>query len=195
MPDAQPGDVRFVDRNGNGVIDGDDRTMIGNPHPDYTMGLSLHAAWRGFDLSITGNGTFGNEIAQSYRDWAMSGTDNYTMDIVKNRWHGEGSSNKYPRLTSTPHINWSYVSDLFIHKGDYFRISNLTLGYDFKKLFKSIPLQQLRFYGTVQNLYTFTSYNGFDPEGGYGGNDWASGIDLGFYPGARTFIIGANIKF
>lgn len=196
MPDAKPGDVKFVDRNGNGTIDADDRTMIGNPHPDYTMGLSLNASWKGFDISITGNGTFGNEIAQSYRDYAMSALENYTMDIVKDRWHGEGSSNKYPRLTSTPHINWTYVSDIYIQKGDYFRISNLTLGYDFTKLFKSLPFQQIRLYGTVQNLYTFTNYNGFDPEVGYGGgNNWSSGIDLGYYPGARTFIIGANIKF
>ena len=92
-------------------------------------------------------------------------------------------------------MNWIYVSDLYIHNGDYFRISNVTLGYDFVKLFKSLPFQQLRIYGTVQNLYTFTGYNGFDPEIGYGGDSWSSGIDLGFYPSARTFIIGANIKF
>lgn len=195
IPGAIPGDVRFVDLDKNGRVDEQDRTMIGNPHPDLLMGLTLNAAWRGFDIAVTGNGSFGSQIARSYRDGGMSSTDNLTMDIMAGRWHGEGTSNYLPRLTAAPHINWKYISDLYIYSGDYFRISNVTLGYDFKHLYKSLPVQQLRVYASIQNLYTFTKYPGMDPEIGYGGQDWASNIDLGFYPGARTLLIGANIKF
>jgi len=196
MPNAQPGDVKFVDMNGDATITTDDRTMIGNPNPDYTMGLSLTASYKGLDISITGNGTFGNQIAKSYRSFADRTNQNYTMDVAQNRWHGEGTSNRYPRITSQPHINWSYISDIYIEDGDYFRISNLTMGYDFMKMFKKLPFQQLRVYASVQNLYAFTNYSGMDPEIGFGGgSSWASGIDLGYYPGARTFIIGTNIKF
>ena len=93
-------------------------------------------------------------------------------------------------------INYGYVSDLYIEDGDYFRISNVTLGYDFTRLFKSKYISQLRLYASVQNLFTFTNYSGMDPEIGYGGgDDWTSGIDLGYYPGARTYMFGVNLKF
>lgn len=100
-----------------------------------------------------------------------------------------------PQSTEAPSTN-GYVSDLYIEDGDYFRISNVTLGYDFTRLFKSKYISQLRLYASVQNLFTFTNYSGMDPEIGYGGgDDWTSGIDLGYYPGARTYMFGVNLKF
>ncbi|MEG2514631.1 MAG: TonB-dependent receptor, partial [Bacteroidaceae bacterium] len=112
------------------------------------------------------------------------------------RWHGDGSSNKLPRLSSTANPNWQYVSDIYIEDGDYLKLQNLTLGYDFKKLFKNMPLQQARIYVSAQNLFTITGYSGMDPEIGYGSNEgWVSGIDLGFYPSPRTYLIGVNLKF
>lgn len=93
-------------------------------------------------------------------------------------------------------INWQYVSDLYIEDGDYFRITNITLGYDFKRLLPRLPLSKLRLYGSVQNPFTFTKYSGMDPEIGYGGGDsWASGIDLGYYPGSRSYLIGLSIEY
>ncbi len=196
MPNAVPGDVIFVDKNKDGVISADDKDMIGNPNPDWTLGINLNAQFKGFDLSITGFGAFGQQIAHSYRDFGDQPKDNFTMDIASARWHGEGSSNRYPRITSTPHMNWTYISDIYVDDADYFRISNITFGYDFKSLFTRIPLNQLRVYVACNNLHTFTKYKGMDPEVGYGnGAGWAQGIDIGNYPCTRTFMVGVSIKY
>lgn len=194
LPDAQPGDVIFVDLNNNGTIDDGDKTFIGDPHPDITYGVSINLGYKGFDFSLTGYGVAGNQIAKSYRNNTNTTFDNYTTEIL-GRWHGEGTSNRLPSINGSS-INWGYVSDLYIEDGDYFRISNVTLGYDFSRLIKSKYISQLRLYASVQNLYTFTNYSGMDPEVGYGGGDsWTSGIDLGYYPGSRTYMFGVNLKF
>jgi len=201
MEGAQPGDVIFADTDKNGVIDDNDKTEIGNPHPDFTAGLNLSLSYKGLDFGLTANGAFGQQIAKSYRSFADSERQNYTTEIF-GRWHGEGTSNKLPRLTPGTNTNWQNISDIYIEDGDYVKISNVTLGYDFKKLFTNLPLQQVRFYVSAQNLYTFTNYSGMDPEVGYGydggsgdqGN-WSSGIDLGFYPAPRTYLVGLNLKF
>lgn len=190
-----PGDLIFADTNKDGVIDDKDKCMIGNPHPDVTMGLTLNFGYKGFDLGITTNAVFGNQIAKSYRSFTDQPKENYTTDIL-GRWHGEGTSNRLPRVASGTNVNWLYISDIFIEDGDYFRIQNVTLGYDFKKLFPRMPLGQARLYVTAQNLATFTKYSGMDPEIGYGADkSWVSGIDVGFYPSPRTYMIGVNLKF
>lgn len=192
QPTAAPGDVRYVDLNGDGVIDNQDRGMIGKPNPDYTFGISLSADYKGFDFSILASGVAGNEIVQSYRNQANP-FGNYTTRIL-DRWHGEGSSNTMPRVTED-NRNWTNFSDLYLQKGDYLRISNVTIGYDFGKVLKKSYLKQLRLYAAALNLYTFTKYDGMDPEIGYGTEGFASGIDLGYYPRPRTFMFGANFRF
>lgn len=192
---AQPGDVNFVDKNGDGAITNADKTMIGNPHPDFTGGLNLTFGYKGVDLGITAIGSFGHQIAKSYRSFADSPLHNYTTEIF-DRWHGEGTSNTVPRLTSGSHTNNQNISDIYIENGNFVKIQNVTLGYDVKKLFTKLPFSQARFYVTAQNLYTFTNYTGMDPEIGYGfDQSWVSGIDLGFYPQPRTFMFGVNLKF
>lgn len=197
QPSAQPGDVRYVDTNDDGVINDLDRGMIGNPNPDYTYGINLSASYKGFDFSLLASGVIGNEIVQSYRNQANQYA-NYTTSIL-GRWHGPGSSNTLPRVTENS-TNWINFSDLYVHKGDYLRISNITLGYDFGKVIKKGYLRQVRIYASAQNLYTFTKYTGMDPEIGYGIDNgerdrFSSGIDLGYYPRPRTFLLGANIRF
>lgn len=195
LANARAGDVIWVDRDKNGIINKEDQGMIGNPHPDFRLGVGLTASYKGLDLSLTMSGVFGNQILKSYRSWSDSPKDNHTSDIL-GRWHGVGTSNRLPRLTSNAHTNWTYVSDLYMEDGDYLRMQNITLGYDFKKLFPAMPLQQARVYVTAQNLFTITSYSGMDPEVGYGhSSDWASGIDCGFYPSPRTYMVGVNLKF
>ncbi|MDR1259553.1 MAG: TonB-dependent receptor [Tannerellaceae bacterium] len=192
---AQPGDLIFVDTDGSGVIDEYDRTMIGNPRPSLQLGLNLNLGYKGFDLSIAASGAFGQQIAKSYRSFADSPLQNYTTDIF-GRWTGEGTSNRLPRLTAGSHLNWQNISDIYIEDGDYVKIQNVTLGYDFKKLFPRMPLSQARLYFTAQNLYTFTGYSGMDPEIGFGNDrSWVSGVDLGYYPGSRTYLVGVNLKF
>ena len=95
---------------------------------------------------------------------------------------------------TTTNINWQF-SDLYIHDGDYLRISNVTLGYDLSRLWNMQFCKQLRVYVQAQNLFTFTKYKGMDPEIGYGTSDWVSGVDLGYYPRPRTFLVGVNVKF
>ncbi|NLZ95739.1 MAG: TonB-dependent receptor, partial [Bacteroidales bacterium] len=112
---------------------------------------------------------------------------------VLDRWTGDGTSNSIPRVTET-NINWQF-SDLYVHNGSFLRISNISLGYDFSKLIQYKYISKLRLYGQVQNAFTFTNYNGMDPEIGYGTDGWVSGVDLGYYPRPRTFLIGVNVQF
>ncbi|WP_010662130.1 SusC/RagA family TonB-linked outer membrane protein [Marinilabilia salmonicolor] len=194
--DPQPGDVKFVDVTGDGVVNDEDRTMIGNPHPDVRIGFGLNFAYKGFDFSVTGKGAFGHEILQSYRSFADNEFHNYTTEILEKRWTPENPSNSFPRLTAGNSVNRMTVSDIYIHDGDFIKIQNLTIGYDFKKLLPDMPLGQARLYVAGRNLVTFTDYSGMDPEVGYGDEQpFVSGIDLGFYPSPRTYLVGLNLKF
>ena len=196
----QPGDLKFVDVNGDGVINEDDKTEVGNPHPDITMGLSFNVGYKGFDLAVTTYGAFGQQNMRSYRKFTDGNVENYTSEVFE-YWHGEGTSNRYPRLVpGNTGVNFQQISDIFVEDASYFRIQNVTLGYDFKNLWKNCPLPQLRLYVSVQNLFTFTGYKGMDPEIGTNDsyredNPWARGIDLGSYPSPRTYMVGVNIKF
>lgn len=191
--DPQPGDVRYVDVDHNGVINDDDKVNLGNGIPDFTLGFNIGFEYKGFDLSLVANGAFGHQIVQSYRNHTRP-QPNYTVEILE-RWHGEGTSNRIPRVTDS-NINWEF-SDLYIHNGNYLRLSTMTLGYDFSKLFRFKAFKQARLYFQVQNLLTITKYNGMDPEVGYGAdsNAWVSGVDLGYYPRPRTVLVGVNLKF
>ena len=193
--DVVPGDLIFVDTNNDGVISDDDRTMIGDPNPDFTAGLNFWMAYKGFDFSISGYGAFGQQIAKSYRSFADSQRDNFTTDVF-DTWQGEGTSNRLPRLTKGSNRNWVNISDIYIENGDYFKVSNVTIGYDFRRLLNIKNISKCRLYVSAQNLLTITGYSGMDPEMGKGTeHDWVSGIDVGFYPSARTFLIGVNIQF
>ncbi len=201
LDNAQPGDCIWDDWNGDGVItyaEGDDcdRHEIGNPNPDVMLGINLGFSYKGFDFAVNGAGAFGQQVMRSYRSFSDAPYQNYDTTIL-NRWVGEGSSNSQPRISATGHQNTNWVSTRYMEDADYFKIKTVTLGYDFKSIWKSCPFQQLRFYVQAQNLYTFTGYTGLDPEVGNsaGGNGWASGVDLGLYPTSRTFLVGASIKF
>lgn len=190
---AQPGDVRFVDLNGDGVISDDDKTKIGKGAPDWTYGITLGADWKGIDINMFFQGTIGNDIF----DFAQRG------DIpaanrpawVLDRWHGEGTSNSIPRMTSAnPNSNWR-SSDLYIKNGSYLRLKSAQLGYTLPRSITSkASIQRLRVYVSADNLLTFTKYDGFDPEIASGGYT-TIGIDRGIYPQARTISLGANITF
>jgi TonB-linked SusC/RagA family outer membrane protein len=189
--DVQPGDVRYIDVNHDGVIDDNDKVDLGNGMPDFTFGFNLGFTYKNFDFSVVASGAAGQQIVQSYRGQTNKYA-NYTTAIL-DRWTGEGTSYKIPRVTEQ-NINWQF-SDLYVHDGDYLRISNITLGYDFAKILRCKAISQCRLYAQVQNAFTFTKYDGMDPEIGYGTDSWASGIDVGYYPRPRTFLVGVNLKF
>jgi len=195
MPNAKPGDLKFVNQDDNNIIDQNDKVMLGTPHPKFRFGLSFNLGYKGFDFSMVNNGVLGASVFRSYRNIGQRDLDNYTTEIL-GRWIGEGTSNTVPRVMLGNVINDSYISDRYVQKADFWRCSNMTLGYDFKKLMKkSFPIQQMRFYISAQNLFVITPYKGMDPEVGQGSEGWAGGIDIGNYPNPRTFMVGITIRY
>ena len=196
---TQPGDVIWIDQNGDGKYNELDCVEIGNPHPDFTMGFNISLEWKGLDFSINGSGAFGQQVMQSYRQFALQELESYTNNFVNRLWTGEGSTNKFPRFSHGSHNNFKcngYNSDIWAQNADYLKIRNITLGFDLKTVLKNLPFQNLRVFVTGQNLFTFTGYDGMDPEVGYGaGYSWASGIDIGYYPSPKVYMAGVSIKF
>jgi TonB-dependent starch-binding outer membrane protein SusC len=194
QPFAQPGDFRFKDNNNDGKIDDKDRTMIGNPNPDFFTGLNLAVDFKGFDLNIFLQGAFGQQVFYGVRrnDLSMA---NYDTEMLK-RWLGEGSTNDYPWVTLTDaNGNFSKPSDFFVKDASYARVKNVQFGYTFPiRISKLWEIKSIRLYIAAQNLYTFTKYKGFDPEIGARGT-LDVGIDRGVYPQSRTLMAGANINF
>jgi len=191
----KPGDVRFLDLNNDGIVDDDDRTIIGSPQPKINYGFSAGANFKGFDLNLFFVGVGGSKIYNADR---MQGLDaSYSFNLYadeKNRWHGEGTSNTIPRV-SIDNANRNFrPSDLFIEKGDFLRLKNMTLGYTIPKTaISKLKMTQARVYVTGQNIITFTKYTGLNPELGY-----VSGqlnVDYAQYPLARTWTIGATVSF
>lgn len=193
QPKAQPGDVRFVDYNGDGIIDDNDKTKIGKGMPDWSFGFTVGADWKGFDLNLFFQGTAGNDIYDfSQRsDVPAMNRPSWILD----RWHGEGTSNRIPRMTSeNPNENWK-SSDLYVKDGKYLRLKTAQLGYTLpSRITKKASIQKLRVYVSAENLLTFTGYDGFDPEVATG-NYYFLGVDRGVYPQSRTISLGANITF
>lgn len=188
---AAPGDLRFVDINNDGVIDSNDRTDIGNPIPDATMGLNLTLNFKRFDFSAYTFASIGNDIVRNYeRNQPLVNKLNYVL----NRWTGPGTTNSDPRVTTGATSN-SLFSDYFVEDGSFARIQNVQLGYTIPAdTMDKVGLDQLRFYMSVNNLYTFTQYRGYDP-GASSGAPIGGGIDQGFYPVPRTYLLGLNLKF
>ncbi len=200
---AQPGDVIFqdiagaLDASGNAIPDGKitdaDKTKIGKGMPDWTFGLTLSAEWKGFDFRAFFQGSYGNDIF----DFSQRGdiTAMNRPSWILDRWIGEGTSNTIPRMTAVnPNRNWR-SSDLYIKDGSYVRLKTLQFGYTLPELItKKASIQKLRLFISAENLLTFTSYEGFDPEIASGGYT-TIGIDRGIYPQARTISLGANISF
>lgn len=191
QPEVKPGDVRYVDVNSDGKIDASDKVNLGVGMPKFVFGFHANFDYKNFDFGIIANGVAGNKIVQSYRNHTNKQA-NYTSAILQ-RWTGEGTSNRIPRVTET-NVNWQF-SDLYLQKGDFLRISTITLGYNFAPAIKWKHLSQFRVYAQAQNMFTFTKYDGMDPEIGYGTSGWVSGIDLGYYPRPKIYLVGVNIKF
>jgi TonB-linked SusC/RagA family outer membrane protein len=191
QPNARPGDIRFVDINGDGQINNDDRTIIGNPTPDYTFGFTAAFSYSQFDMVVFGQGVAGNQVFQAIRRFDLP-TSNWTTEAIS-RWTGEGTSTYFPRLVlNDPNQNFSRSSEFYLQDGSYFRFKTVQLGYtNPNHLTQKKGLNNVRIYVTGNNLLTFTNYNGFDPEIGGG----SYGVDRGIYPQARAYLFGLNLGF
>ncbi|WP_394802086.1 SusC/RagA family TonB-linked outer membrane protein [Segatella cerevisiae] len=188
---AQPGDIRFKDLNNDGVINDDDRTVIGNPNPTHLFSMSNVLSWKGFELNIYLQGVAGNKIfnANKIDLTGMSAAYNQLTDVLS-RWHGEGTSNVMPRAVYGDPNGNNRISDRYVESGSYLRLKTISLSYDFpKQWLKYLTVEGARLTLSCENVATITGYSGFDPEVG------VNGIDLSSYPVSRTFNVGLNINF
>lgn len=189
--EASPGDIKYVDTNNDGEITSDDKTNIGDPIPDMTMGLNISMNYKGFDFLAYAYASIGNDMIRNYeRD------NDYVnkLSTVLNRWTGEGTSNSVPRVTTASTTNW-LLSEYFVEDASFLRIQNIQLGYSLpKSLIDRLKFDKVRLYVSVNNVYTFTDYTGFDPTASTG-DPIGGGIDYGFYPSARTYTFGLNLNF
>ena len=184
-PSVKPGDIKFKDLNGDGIINSKDRTFIGSPIPDFTYGLFLSASYSGFDFSIFFQGVEGVDRYNDTKKILDYDTRpfNYTTEVLK-AWDGEGTSNTIPRVTFEDN-GGSKVSSVFVEDASYFRLKNLEIGYSFTSI---KGFQSIRLYVSGQNLFTITNYTGLDPES-------TDLIDKGTYPLSRVILFGVNVKF
>ncbi len=196
IPDGfQPGDVKVVDQNGDGIIDVKDRVFLGDPNPDFTYGCNIDFTWKRLSVNIQGYGVYGNQIVNG------TGIDLYMAEgLDKNvfpaayhdAWRPDRPSNKYPRILYNEH-GWAAITDRLVEDGSYFRLTNITIGYDLpvKKVFRNFHL-----YTTFNNLFTITGYSGYDPNvTSFMYDGTILGVDWNPFPNTRTFIFGVNIGF
>lgn len=193
QPGAQPGDIKFVDVNKDGVIDANDRTQIGNPFPDFTLGWGFSLEYKGFDFSSFVYASVGNDIYRAYeRNLAMTNK----FRSVLGRWTGEGSTNdaNTPRYTFVDANQNTRASDRYVEDGSFIKIKDLQLGYNLPlAAFRKVGISKFRIYAQVKNAFTFTKYTGYDPE--ISGGIFDTGIDRGIYPQARIYSMGLDVKF
>lgn len=192
QPNARGGDFRFVDINGDGVINGNDQVVLGNPFPEMSFSLNGNFAYKGFDLNIFFQGVSGNEVFNAVKYTGLNASfPGYNMlSEIKNAWTPQNPDASIPRISYTDaNNNFGRISDFYIEDASYLRLKNLTLGYTLpESVLKGI---QPRFYLTAQNLFTITDYSGMDPEVGLSNH----GLDLGMYPVAKTYLFGVDLTF
>ena len=190
--DSQTGDPIFKDMNDDGIIGDADQTEIGSAIPDFTYGITLTAAWKGFDLTIFGSGSHGNDVFAGYNRTSRMKA-NTLKEFYDGRWTTAGDNAKYAR--SNPSNYDKYLkSSKFVFDGSYFKIKQIQLGYNLpKNLLKQIGLSNLRLYCSLDDFFTFTKYPGFDPE--FTSTGSAMGLDMGSYPSSKKVVFGLNVAF
>ena len=191
----QPGDILYVDQNGDGVIDGKDRVVIGNPNPDFTFAFNASARYRNLTLSMVFNGVVGNDIINANlidETDVKNANNNVRKDAYFKAWTAENHSNAYPRLGYQP---MGVLNDRYVENGSYLRLAQLSLDYrlDFKK---SKLIKGLTFNFTASNVFTITNYSGYDPDvNTFVNSADLMGVDLTSYPTARNFTFGVIANF
>ena len=192
--DAQPGDIRFVDVDGDGVVEfgsEDDLAVIGNPIPEMTLGFNLNLDYKGFDFATSLYASIGNDAVRSYERFL---TYSNKSRLYLDRWTGEGSTNTTPRASTNASNNYLF-SDFFVEDASFLRIQNVQLGYTIpNSALEKLKMDKIRLYVSANNLYTFTNYSGYNPDVS-NSNPTAAGVDLGQYPQTRTYTLGINVSF
>jgi TonB-dependent starch-binding outer membrane protein SusC len=196
---ARAGDRKYVDVSGDGLINEQDRTIIGNALPDFTWGLNNNIAFRNFNLSFFIQASHGNDMANLNRLTLedFRGTHNVSAEAGLNRWTSSNPSNEYPRALANRTIDVGTFSSAIVEDASYVRLKNVTLGYNLPaSLLDAGPVKRVRVYISGTNLITLTDYEGYDPEGSaFGTATSLPGVDQGRYPLAKTYLVGLNIGF
>lgn len=196
---VRPGDVKWVDRNGDGQINDSDKTAIGNPNPDFSFGFNTNFTYKKFTLGVTLFGSHGNELINLTR-WVVginNTTANYNLlqSAWDGRWHGDGTSNELPRATTNPTRLNQRVPDWLVEDASFVRLQNVNLSYIFH-LPTGIIVRSVRAFVSGTNLFTWTKYSGYDPNvNAFGNLPLNSGVDLGTLPQARTYSAGIEVSF
>lgn len=206
-----PGDRKFIDQNGDGVITDADRVSLGSPLPKFYGGINFSGEYKGFDFNLFFNYSVGNKILNFVKRNLISmggegsiGLQNVGKEFYDNRWTETNPTNKYPRAVWSDVSGNSRVSDAFVEDGSYLRLKNIEVGYTLPaNILKKASISKLRIFASVQNLFTITGYSGMDPEigqsmsssTGVAGGVTASGVDVGIYPYSRFFTMGFNLEF
>lgn len=200
QPNAQPGDIRFKDINGDGIIDDDDRTFIGSPHPDMIVGLNLNFKYSDFDLGMFFNGSYGNEIYNltKYKTQFFNQSAYNKDSSLLGAWTPENSNSNIPRLSLDDSNNNIRPSSYYVENGSYLKLNNLQLGYTLPN--DVLENTTLRLYAQASNVFTITNYSGMTPEVGLQNYNSSNrnldiGVDRGVYPPSRTLVIGLNLNF
>ncbi len=196
LSSARPGHLRYKDQNGDGVIDDRDKKFMGSYIPKYNYGINVSLEYKNFDLTISGYGAGGNKIYNGIKNTRLGG-ENITVDMFNDRWTGAGSTNSHPGAERD-----QVASSYYLEKGNYFKLSNMTIGYNFRD--KIDFIRNLRLYVSAQNVFMITKYSGFTPEltldnvkgKRYDGSPYGTtGMDFSAYPNVRTFLVGLNVEF
>ena len=185
-----PGDIKFKDLNGDGIINDKDRTNLGNSIPNFTIGTTHNLSWKSLELSVFVQGSSGNKVLNFTRWYTEGGVSNgnFSKEVL-NRWTGPGTSNSMPRMIQADPNQNNRVSSRFVEDASYLRVKNIRLGWNLPASWaQKVKVGKMKVYGSVQNAFTFTRYTGFDPEVG-------GGVDIGFYPQARTWLGGLTLEF
>ena len=194
-----PGERKFKDLNGDGVLSAEDRTFIGEAQPDFTFGWNNSFTFRGFELSMFLQGVYGNKIVNfnKFLVERTNGLSNVTLDFFANRWTPENPTNRYPKVDGNPAFTRRFISDAEVEDGSYLRLKTITFGYRIPSAFlQKYKISGCRLYATGKNILTFTDYSGYDPEvSHFGGNATNMGADLGGYPNNKSILVGINLSF
>ena len=181
----KPGDLKYADVNGDNKIDGNDRVILGSTQPDLIYGLSSQFSYRGFDVSVSLSGSYGNKVYNALqRRLELTGDSYNVLNTVKDSWTPTNASNTLPLATNAR--PFSYIDSRYVQNASYLKLRNLTIGYKFKVEGLKSVVESIRLYATASNLLTITPYKGYDPE-------VSSGTDSGVYPSSRTFTFGVNV--
>ena len=192
QPNAQPGDVRYIDVNGDGKINDDDRDWVGSPLPKFEAGLNFTAEWKGIDFNMFWTSRYGNKIYNNvWVSCLQFKVDNIPAEARP--WTWDNPSTEYPRMYANATDN-TMASDRFIEDGSFLRLKNLQLGYTVpQNITRKFYVEKLRVYVSGQNLWTITKYKGYDPD--IVGGVFSQGIDGGHFPNARQFSVGLQVSF